>query len=194
MELGFEVWFQKGCGLDRCFPSLFGIVVKFPRQKSGSISPYFHGGNLAMFRLRGIKHTKHYFHQAFTMKIWQRRCPIFTEKIWQSFTFGALWHTSRASFLCIRRVPTCLCWDKSEPLKASSILMRVTYTRKPMTLRWHGSRQSHNDDLAHNIVWICTYSKCLKCILTQQGHEHLWSWLLYLPKNPHLVLTLGRTF
>ena len=122
------------------------------------------------------------------MRIWQQRCPIFTEKIWQSFTFSALWRTSRASFLCIRRVPTCLCWDKSEPLKASSILMRVTYTRKPMTLRWHGSRQSHNDDRAHNIVWICTYSKCLKCILTQQGHEHSW-----LERVAHIATRVHHT-
>ena len=108
------------------------------------------------------------------MRIWQRRCPIFIEKIWQSFAFGALWRTCRVSFLCIQHVPTCSCWDESEPLKASSILMRVAYMRKLMTLKWHGSRQSHNDDHTHNIVWICTYSKCLKLILTQQGQKHSW--------------------
>ena len=30
-ELGFEVWFWKGCGLDQCFASTFGIVAKFPQ-------------------------------------------------------------------------------------------------------------------------------------------------------------------
>ena len=53
-KLGFEVWFRKGCGLDQCFTSVFGIVAKFPWQKFGSILPYFHGGNLAMLCLRCI--------------------------------------------------------------------------------------------------------------------------------------------
>jgi len=52
--LGFEVWFQNGCGLDQCFLSVFGIVAKFPQQKSGSISPYFHDENLAALHLRCV--------------------------------------------------------------------------------------------------------------------------------------------
>ena len=28
--LGFDVWFRNGRGLDRCFPSVFGIIAKFP--------------------------------------------------------------------------------------------------------------------------------------------------------------------
>ena len=38
-ELGYEVWFWKGCGLCQCFASTFGIVAKFPRRKSSNISP-----------------------------------------------------------------------------------------------------------------------------------------------------------
>ena len=41
-KLGFEVWIQKGCGLDQCFPSVFRIVAKFPRRKSRSILPPVH--------------------------------------------------------------------------------------------------------------------------------------------------------
>ena len=52
--LGFEVWFQNGCSPDRCFPSVFEVVAKFPRRKSDSISPYFHGGNLAALCLRCV--------------------------------------------------------------------------------------------------------------------------------------------
>ena len=39
---------------------------------------------------------------------------------------------------------------------------------------WHGSRQSHRDNCAHNIVWIYTYGNCLKCIPTLQGQELSW--------------------
>ena len=39
---------------------------------------------------------------------------------------------------------------------------------------WHGSRQSHRDDLAHNIAWICTYDNRLECIPILQGQELSW--------------------
>ena len=62
---GFEVWIRKGCGLDRCFPSVFRIVTKFPRQKSGSISSYFRGGNLVMLSLRCVIAHKMLFSPSF---------------------------------------------------------------------------------------------------------------------------------
>ena len=108
------------------------------------------------------------------MRIRQRRCPIFMVKIQQSFVFGALWCTGRVSCLCIQCMPTWSCYGEPEPLKASSILMRITYAGKPMSLRWHGSRQSHHNNHAHNIAWICTYNNCLECIPIQQGQEHSW--------------------
>jgi len=52
--LGFEVWFQNGCGLDWCFPNVCGIIAKFPWRKSGNISSYFPGRNLAVHRLRCV--------------------------------------------------------------------------------------------------------------------------------------------
>jgi len=33
IKLGIEVWFWKGCGLDQCFLSVFGIVATFPWRK-----------------------------------------------------------------------------------------------------------------------------------------------------------------
>lgn len=51
-ELGFEVQFWKGCGLNQCFPSVFGINAKFLRRKSGSISPYFCGKNSVALHLK----------------------------------------------------------------------------------------------------------------------------------------------
>ena len=106
------------------------------------------------------------------MRIWQWRCPIFTAKIRQSFAFSALWHTCKVLCLCIWRMPTCSCYDKPEPLKALSILMRIAYTGK--LTWWHGSGWSHHDDCAYNIAWAHTYSKCYVHITILQGQEHSW--------------------
>ena len=39
---------------------------------------------------------------------------------------------------------------------------------------WHRSRQSHHDDRAHNMAWICTYDNRLKHIPILLGQELLW--------------------
>ena len=120
------------------------------------------------------------------MRIWQWRCPIFTAKIRQSFTFSALWHTCKVLCLCIWRVPTCSCYNKPESLKALSILMCITYTGKPTW--WHGSGWSHHDDHAHNIAWIRTYNHCLEHIPTLQGQEHSW-----LERVAHIATRVHHT-
>ena len=56
-ELGFEVWIRKGCGLNRCFPSVFGIVAKFPQRKCGR--------NSVALRLRCVIAHKTLFSQSF---------------------------------------------------------------------------------------------------------------------------------
>ena len=53
-EWGFEIWIWKGCGLGRYFPSVFGVVAKFPRRKSDSILPYFRGRTLAALCLKCV--------------------------------------------------------------------------------------------------------------------------------------------
>ena len=60
-------------------------------------------------------------------------CLIFTAKIQQSFAISALWHTDKVP-LCIRRISTYSHRDESKPFKASSMLMRVAYTRKSVSL------------------------------------------------------------
>ena len=109
---------------------------------------------------------------------------------WQKFgrvsclvCYGAL-----VSRLCIQHVSTCLYWDKPKPFKASSILMPIKYTGKPMSHRWHGSRQSHRDDCAHNITWICTYVNRLKHIPILQGQELSW-----LERVTHIATRVNHT-
>ena len=77
MELGFEVWFRKGCGLDWCFPSVLEIVAKFPQWKFGSILPFFHGGNLAVLRLRCIIAHKTLFSPSFCCEYIVTEVPNF---------------------------------------------------------------------------------------------------------------------
>ena len=54
-------------------------------------------------------------------------------KIQQSFAFGVLWHTSGVSCLCIQRALACSYEGKLKLTKASSMLMHVAYTGKPMS-------------------------------------------------------------
>ena len=122
----------------------------------------FHDENLTVFLLifmaqirqcftSGVsQHMKHYSHQVFAVRIQQRRCPIFTAKIRQSFAFGALCYTGRVSCMCIQRAPTFACQDKPQPLKALNILMHVAYTGKPMSLGDIG-RDNHTMMIVHTI-------------------------------------------
>ena len=53
---------------------------------------------------------------------------------------------------------------------------------------WHGSRQSHHDDHAHNIAWICTYGNRLEHIPTLQGQELSW-----LERVTHVAMRVHHT-
>ena len=53
---------------------------------------------------------------------------------------------------------------------------------------WHGLRRSHRGDNAHNMTWICTYSKCLEHILMPQGQEHSW-----LERVTHVAMRVYHT-
>ena len=177
-----EVWFRKGCGLDQCFPSVFGIGAKFPWQKSGSISPCLCGRNPTTLHFKCVHSTQILFSPSFCYKNTATEVPHFYGK--NSIEFRVWW--GRVSCLCIWYVQTYSCQDELEPLKASSILMRIAYIGKLISLRQHGSRQSHRDDHAHNISWICTYSNCHEHIPTLQGQEHSWlEMVAYLATRVH---------
>ena len=105
-EMGFKVWIWKGWGLDRCCLNVFGIIAKFPWWKSDSISPYFHGRNPAALRLRCDVVHKTLFSLSFRRENTTMGIPHFHYENRQSFVFGALWHFSKVSCLCIRCVPT----------------------------------------------------------------------------------------
>ena len=60
-------------------------------------------------------------------------------------------------------------WDEAlQSVKHTD--MCLIYSETNVTW-WHGSRQSHYNDRAHNIAWICTYNSRLKHIPMLQGQE-----------------------
>ena len=86
-------------------PVAFRLILWW---KSGSVSPYFCGRNPVVFRLICIIAHKALFSPSFHCENTTKRCPTFTTKIRQSFTFGALWCIGKVSCLCIRRASVCL--------------------------------------------------------------------------------------
>ena len=53
---------------------------------------------------------------------------------------------------------------------------------------WHGSRQSHRDDHAHSIAWICIYGNRLEHIPILEGQELSW-----LDKITHIATRVHHT-
>ena len=109
------------------------------------LMPNFHSENPVAFRLIFVVETQQRLPQVhhstqnvlflpiFRYENMATGCLIFTAKIQQSFAISALWHTDKVP-LCIRRISTYSHRDESKPFKASSMLMRVAYTRKSVSL------------------------------------------------------------
>ena len=115
--LGFEFWFRNGCGLDQCFPSVIE-VIKFPWWKFGSISPYFHGGNLTALRLICIIACQTLFSPKFWRENAAMEMPHFhgknsaefrvwcTMTHWQGFVF-VYWCECKMSYWYMLHIDTC---------------------------------------------------------------------------------------
>ena len=181
------VWIWKGCSLDWCFPSVFGIIAKFLRWKFGNISPYFRGRNPATLYLRCIiAHKTLFFH------FWRENTAIglphfYDENLTEFCVWCAMTHqqdfvpvyTVRANVLMlgqvrapqsIKHVDTCRVHGETD----------VTW--------WHGSGRWHCDDYAHSMTRICTYNRCLDHILMPQGQEHSW-----LERVAHVAIRVHHT-
>ena len=118
---------------------------------------------------------------------WEWGCPTFIAKLQQSFAFGVLWCTSRVLHLYIRRVSTCSYWDEPKPPQCIKCVDARRIHGKTNVTGWHGSGQSHCDDYAHKIAWICTYDNHLEHIPTLQGQK------LWLEKVTHVATRVHHT-
>ena len=188
IKLVFKVWFWKGCSLDRCFLSVFGIVAKFPWRKFGSISPYFRDENSATLHLRGVIAHKtlslasfRYENTAMGMPHFHRENPA-KFCIWctmahrQGFTPV---YTMRANMLMLG-------WASA--LQSIKHIDVCRIHGETNVTWWHKLGRSHRDDCAQNIAWICTHSNCLGHIPTLQGQENLW-----LEMVAHIAMRVHHT-
>ena len=180
-ELGFEVWIRNGCGLDRCFLSVFGIIARqhfalFLWQKSSialpqirhstqnailtKLSTWEYGNGDALFSRQNPAE----FHIYCAMAHQQGFMPVYTAHA-NMLVLG-----QAEAPQSIKHVDTCRIHEKTD----------VTW--------WHGLRRSHRGDYAHSMTWICTYSKCLEHILMPQGQKHSW-----LKRVTHVAMRVHHT-
>ena len=105
------------------------------------------------------------------MRIWQWGCPIFTAKsgrVLHLVHYGA--SVGCCVCVCDAYRHACTVTSQSPPKHVDTCRIHgetnVTW--------WHGSRQSHRNDRAHNIVWICTCNNRLEHIPILQGQVLSW--------------------
>ena len=153
---------EKGV-LDQCFPSVFGIVAKFPRWKSGSISPYFRGGNSAALHLRCVIAHRTLFLQSFHCENVAMGMPYFNGKNPVMFWCAMAHQQGFMPMYMARANMLMLGWFEA-PQSIKHIDTCCIHGEIDVTW-WHGSRRSSCGDYAQSITWIWTYSKCLKHIL-----------------------------
>ena len=96
--------------------------------------------------------------------------------------------SSRVSHLCIWCISTCSHCDEPKPSKVLEHVDTCHLHMETNVTWWHGSRQSHHDDHAHNIVWICTYDNRLEHIPILQGQELSW-----LERAAHIAIRVHHT-
>ena len=154
----------------------FGIFAKFPRWKSGKISPYFHGKNSVAFCLRWFIEHKTLFSLRFRCENTATKVPNFHSE--NSIEFR-VWCTMVHRQGSVPVYTMCVYMFILGRVKAHQSIKHVDVCRihgETNVTSWYGSRQTYRDDHAHNIARIYTDSNCLECIPTLQGQEHPWSW------------------
>ena len=142
--------------------------------KSDSVSPYFRGRNSTALHLRCVIARQTLFSPYFRCENMAMRIPHF---------YGE--NSTRFRILC-----TMAHWKGFASLYTTCINMLSPWQAKALqnfkhvdacwihgettVTWWNGSRQSHHDDRAHNIAWICTYGNCLEDISILQDQELSW--------------------
>ena len=135
---------------------MFGIVAEFPRRKSDNISPYFRDENLAMLHLRCVIAQKTLFLPSFRRENTTIEVPHFHDE--NPVEFCVLCTMAyRQGFMLVYTACTniLVLASKPEPLNALNILMRVAYTRKPISLG-DMDQNDHTAMIMHTIL--CEYT------------------------------------
>ena len=165
-KLGFEVWIQKGCGLDRCFLSVFGIIAKFPWRKFDNISPYFRSGNPTALCLKCVIAHKILFLSSFHHENTAMGMPHFhSENLAEFWVWCAMAHQQGFMPVYMARAKMLMPGWVGALQRIGHIDMCRIHEETDVTW-WNWSRQSHR------MTWICTYNNCLDHILMSQGPKH----------------------
>ena len=160
--------------LDRCFPSVFGIVAKFWRRKSDSILPCFSGGNPAALRLKCIITHNTLFSPSFFCENMAIGMPHFHGENLAKFR---IWCTiaHRQGFMPV--YTTCaymlmLRWPGA-PQSIKHIDTCRIHGETDVTW-WHGLVRSHRGD--YDTVWheYAPTTNALSTYSCHKGQEHSW--------------------
>ena len=157
-----------------CFPSVFGIVAKFPWQKSDSILPYFRGGNLTVLPLRCVIAHKTLFSASFQCENMAMEMPQFYNENPVEFCVSCAMVHWQGFMLVYMACANMLVLGWAGAPQSIKHIDTCRIHRKTNVTWWHRSRRSNCSDYTHSVIWICTYSNCLKHILMSQGLEHSW--------------------
>jgi len=150
------------------------LVPNFHEKKSGRISPYFHGGNPAVLLLRCVIVHKTLFSPSFCCENAATEVPYFQGRNPIEFH---VWCTMAHRQGFIPMYTACanmLMLGRAEAPQSIKHIDACRIQGETNVTWWHGSRQSHHNNYAHNIAWICSYSNFLGHIPTLQGQEGLW--------------------
>ena len=167
---------------------MFKVATKFPRRKSDNISPYFCGGNPIARRLRWVIACQMLFSLSFRRRNRAMGIPHFHGENPTEFCVWCATAHRRVSRLCMRCVLTYSHHDEPKPSKVLEHVDTCHLHMETNVTWWHGSRQSHHDDHAHNIAWICTYDNRLEHIPILQGQELSW-----LERAAHIAIRVHHT-
>ena len=167
------------CVLDHCQISM---------RKSSSISPYFCGKNLAALRLRCVIAHKMLFSPSFRRVNMIIGMPHFHgENLAEFHVWCAMAHQQGFTSVYTMCLDMLILWQAKALQSVKHVDACCIHGETNVTW-WHGSRQSHHDDHAHNIAWICTYGNRLEHIPTLQGQELSW-----LERVTHVAMRVHHT-
>ena len=139
-----------------------GVVPINAFQVCLKLLPNFYGKSSAAFRLIFVSkiqqrfasnaslHAKRYSHQDFECENTATGMPHFHDENLVEFRVWCVMAHGRVLRLCIRCISTCLHCDELKPPYLLSVLMLVTYIRKPTSLG-DMDRNNHTALIMHTI-------------------------------------------
>ena len=180
--------FRMGVVSIDAFSMCFGIDAKFPRRKSNSISPYFRGENPTALRLKCVIARQTLFSPNFRRENTAMGMPHFhSENLAKLLVWCAMAHRQGFASMYMACIDMLLLWWTKALQRIKHVDTCRIHNETNVTW-WHGSRQSHHDDRAHNRAWICIYGNRLKHIPILQGQELSW-----LERVTHIATRVNHT-